>query len=146
MLTAQCLQELWRRGRYNSEVLRADVDAGGFDLVMESNHVLRHIQLKASLLYGSTSRQKINLTLGQKPSGCVIWMVVEPSSLDFDHFLWFGNAPGFPLPDISNAPVAKHTKGNSDGVKAERPNLRVISKSKFQKLDSIPMLVDRLFG
>ena len=146
LLIAQCLQGLWIRGHYNSEVLRADVDGAGFDIVMESNHVLRHIQLKASLVGGKTARQNLNLALSKKPSGCVIWMVVYPVTLNFDHFFWLGNAPGQALPDISDTPIAKHTKGNAEGFKAERANIRVISKSKFEKLGSVSEVIDRLFG
>lgn len=146
MITAACLQELWKRDVFNCEVLKADVDGAGFDIVMEANHVLRHIQLKASLLGGRTSNQKINIHLSAKPSGCVIWMVVNPSTLDFEHFYWFGGLPGHPLPDISDARIAKHTKANAYGVKLERPNLRILGKSHFTKLSTVSDLVDMLFG
>lgn len=146
MITAECLQELWRQEVFNCEVLKADVDGAGFDIVMEANHVLRHIQLKASLLDGRTRQQKINLHLASKPSGCVVWMVVHPKTLDFDHFYWFGGAPGEPLPDISDAPVAKHSKANAEGFKAERPNLRILSRTRFERVESVKELVNKLFG
>jgi hypothetical protein len=67
-------------------------------------------------------------------------------SLALGPFLWFGGLPGTPLPDIMSFPVAKHTKGNAQGVKAERPNIRVLKRAVFEQVASIPELVRRLFG
>ena len=43
-------------------------------------------------------------------------------------------------------PAAKYTRGNTLGVKAARPNIRVLKRADFQELTSIPELVERLFG
>ena len=43
-------------------------------------------------------------------------------------------------------PAAKHTRGNALGVKAARPNIRVLKRADFQELASIPALVERFFG
>ena len=45
----------------------------------------------------------------------MIWILVNPD-LAFASFLWFGGPPGEPLPDIRHLRIAKHTKGNADGV------------------------------
>jgi len=74
-----------------------------------------------------------------------LWIVVTPD-LQFDHYLWFGGKPGEPLPDISRNMIAKHAKGNAQGEKAERPNHRTIRISKFEKLVSLDMVLERLFG
>src|SRR5690349_19700167 len=42
------LKTLWRKGRRDVDVLRVEVDRGGFDLVLESDSVIRHVQLKSS--------------------------------------------------------------------------------------------------
>jgi hypothetical protein len=60
--------------------------------------------------------------------------------------MFFGSSPGLPLPDIAGFKVAEHVKGNSQGVKHERPNIRVIPKSRFEILTSVSDLVLRLFG
>ncbi|GAA5012935.1 hypothetical protein GCM10025794_01110 [Massilia kyonggiensis] len=44
-------------------------------------------------------------------------------------FLFFGAEPGLPLPPLDTFKVARHTKGNKDGAKQERPNLRVVRMS-----------------
>ena len=88
---------------------------------------------------------KINLKLMDKPSGCILWIMVTPDLL-FDHYLWFGRKPGEPLPDIRRNMIAKHAKGNAQGEKTERPNHRTIRISKFEKLVSLDMVLERLFG
>ncbi len=82
----------------------------------------------------------------EKPSGCVAWLVFDPDTLALGPFFWYGGEPGERLPDISSLPVATHTKGNALGVKAARPNVRVVTLSKFKKLNSIAELVEQLFG
>ena len=128
------------------EVLKAEVDNGGYDVVVSCNNVIRYIQLKGSKTDSKTSKQNINLLLSKKPSGCVIWMFCDPVSLDLGPFYWFGGLPGEPLPDISEFKTAIHTKSNAEGVKGERPNIRVIKKSQFEKLGTIDEVIDKLFG
>jgi len=48
LFLSELLRPLWRQGRRDMEVLRAEVDGAGYDLVVECNGVLRHIQLKSS--------------------------------------------------------------------------------------------------
>ena len=55
-------------------------------------------------------------------------------------------APRIALPSLDEYKVAKHTKGNALGIKAERPNLREVPKRHFQKVATIDDLVDKLFG
>lgn len=146
LFIGEVLRHLWCQGVTTAEFLRPEVDSGGYDLVIACNRVMRHIQLKSSHRGAKTSRQNVNIRLGEKPSGCVVWVVFDEKSLGLGPFLWFGSRPGDPLPDIRSYPVAKHTKGNAQGVKAERPNIRVLRKADFEEVDSTPELVQRLFG
>ena len=84
--------------------------------------------------------------LVEKPSGCVVWVYFDPNSLELGPFLYFGGEPGRKLPDIDSRKTAKHSKGNAQGVKAERPNHRVINKGQFTVIDSIEDLWHHLFG
>ena len=86
------------------------------------------------------------MKLREKPSGCVIWIYFDPRTMELGPFFWFGGPPGKPLPDIAAFKVGKHTKGDSTGHKAERPNLRLVPKGRFERLDTMPAVVDRLFG
>jgi hypothetical protein len=76
----------------------------------------------------------------------VVWVIFDPSTLELGPFLWFGGLPGERLPDVRDLKVARHTKGNAQGVKQERPNMRVLPKGRFEKLGTMPDLLLRLFG
>lgn len=60
------------------EVLRGEFDANGYDVVIEAAGLLRHIQLKATVSDGKRANVDIQLSLAEKPGGCVIWMFVDP--------------------------------------------------------------------
>ncbi|PKB13356.1 hypothetical protein B0I00_3395 [Novosphingobium kunmingense] len=136
--------ELVTRG-WDFEVLRSDVDCGGHDLVVEAKGVLRHIQLKGLAAGGKRSRIPVNVALAAKPSPCVVWMTYDPATLDFRTFRWFGGLPGHPMPDTGDR-VARHTRANSLGIKAERARHRILSSGQFVTVPTIGELTDRLFG
>jgi hypothetical protein len=141
---ADVTAELYRRG-LEFDVLRSDVDALGHDLVIEANGIIRHIQLKATYHRGKTARVTSNIRLATRPSGCLIWMIYDPHTLGISAFRWFGGAPGAPLPDVG-ARIAKHSRCNTDGIKAVRPAHRVLPKRAFAPIGDIATLVDQLFG
>ena len=85
-------------------------------------------------------------SLGNKPSGCVVLIQFDKESLSLGPYLYFGGAPGDPLPSLADHKIAKHTKGNAQGVKAERPNIRTVPNSAFTKIKSIHELYLQLFG
>jgi len=140
------LRELWLAGTTDVEVLKSEVDGAGYDLVLEANGFVRHVQLKTSRLGAKRAGVDIQLKLAHKPGGCVIWLFFDPVTLKFSSYLWFGGVPGRPLPPISHLRVVRHTKGNSKGFKADRPSLRQVPKRQFERLDSISEVVKRLFG
>lgn len=142
---SEVLQAMWLQGEV-VDVLKAEVDGGGFDLVLQARGVMRHVQLKTVKAGGATSEWKVALRLADYPSGCVIVITVNPDTMAIGPFLWLGDEPGLPLPGISHHKVAKHTKGDGDGTKNERPNHRVIRKSQFTSLPTISAVIDTLFG
>ena len=127
------------------EVLRAEFDAHGYDLVLEANGIARHIQLKATRLGGKRADVDVSLELARKPGGCVVWFMVDETSLTLGPFYWFGGAPGMPLPPLG-ARISRHTRPNASGTKAERSGLRNIGIGQFTKLDSIDEVAAALFG
>lgn len=145
LFVGELLRTLWLRG-VHAEVLRPSVDDAGYDIVVDANGVLRHIQLKASFSGAATDRQKVHQHLRLKPSGCVVWLRFEESTLRFTEYLWFGGLPGEPLPDLSGFPAATHTKPNSAGVKTPRPRLRVVPGREFESVPTITHLGHKLFG
>jgi len=140
------MRHLWLRDVERLEMLKPQVDDSGYDLVLEANAIVRHIQLKASHHGAKTSRVSVNAALASKPSGCVIWLWFEPVTLEFGPFLWFGGKPGDKLPELSAFSITKHTKANAEGIKAERLNIRSVPKASFHHLPTIDDVVTRLFG
>jgi len=126
-------------------VLRSDVDCDGSDLVIEAGGIIRHIQLKGIVRGGTRANVTVNTRLARKPSGCVVWMVYDPDSLELGPFRWFGATPGSPLPALGDK-LARHSRGNAEGIKAERPAHRIVRGGLFERIDGVPALVDRLFG
>jgi hypothetical protein len=144
-LCAELATDLWLRGIADFEVLRTEVDDAGYDLVLEANGYLRHIQLKASRAGATTAEVSVSTRLARKPSGCVVWMLYDPETLRIERFRWLGDAPGEPLPPLGDK-VTRHTKGDRLGFKAERPGHRTVPRARFETLHSPAELLDRLFG
>lgn len=145
LFVADVLQRLWQMKVRDVELLRSEIDAGGYDLVFGSRTGLRYVQLKATLSGGATRKVKVNLKLAGRPGGCVIWILIA-DDLNFQGFRWLGGDPGEPLPPIDGLKVARHSKGNSLGEKAERPGQRVVPKSRFQTIPDLDALLLKLFG
>ena len=146
LFVSELLKISWINGDCQIEVAKPEVDNSGYDVIVEANRVVRHVQLKASYLGGKTSRQKVHVKLGEKPSGCVVWIYFDEETLELGPYLFFGGRPGEPLPSLENAKIAKHTKGDSTGSKSERPNIRELNKGSFVSYASISDLYRALFG
>lgn len=146
LFAGEVMKHLWKRGDWRLEILKPQVDDGGYDLVLEANAIIRHVQLKASFRDSTVNQTNINMALAAKPSGCVVFLWFDQDTLDLGPFAFFGAEPGKPLPDISAFKTAKHTKANALGVKGERTNIRTIRLSQFEKVQTIDQIVTRLFG
>jgi hypothetical protein len=146
LFIGEMLKLSWQNRDCALEVAKPEVDNSGYDIILEDSRVIRHLQLKTSKRGGSTARQKIHVSLGNKPSGCVLWIYFDEHTLDLGPFLYFGGPPGSPLPAMDEFKIAKHTKANADGIKSERPAHRVVPKGKFAVLDSIVNVYEALFG
>ncbi len=144
LLIGELLKESWKTGSF-IEVSRPEADRSGYDVILESGKIVRHIQLKTRKKDGKAQNQKVHLGLGEKASGCVI-VILFDENLNLGPFLFLGGSPGEPLDSLTEFHVAKHTKSNSNGVKTERPNLRVVGHGRFRKIESIAMLSASLFG
>jgi hypothetical protein len=145
VFVGKLLQCLWREGRRDIEVLRAEIDSSGYDLVLECGGVLRYVQFKSSHRDATTRDVNISLSLAKKKGGCVIWIVFDAATMRIGPYLWFGGRAGEPFPSLGER-VARHTKADKAGVKAERPNLRVVGKSSFKPLETMEDVVEELFG
>jgi hypothetical protein len=141
----EVLKHLWQKRVFDVEILRSEFDAGGYDLVLSRGEIVRHIQLKSRLSSSTTREVSVGLRLAKRPSGCIIWMVVR-DNLDFEDFLYFGAAPGMPLPAISEDKTTRHVKANKDGVYLERPDHRIVHARRFESLKTVDAVIEALLG
>ena len=107
--------------------------------------IRRSVQLKSTYRGGKANAVTVNRHLENEPSGCVIWIMFDKDTLELGPFVWLGGPPGEPLPELDGK-VGRHTKGDRNGVKAERPNTRVVPRSWFRRLATIEEAAAALFG
>ena len=141
LFVGKLLQTLWCKGVHDVEVLRSEVDDCGYDLVIECQGVLRHVQLKSSHREGKASRQTINSKISGKSGGCVVWMLFDAKTLELGPFRWLEGQPS----QLGNK-IGRHAKANSKGIKTSRPNTRVVTKKAFSRIADMDGLVHQLFG
>ncbi|MDQ3060235.1 MAG: hypothetical protein M3R45_12085 [Pseudomonadota bacterium] len=147
LFLGELLKLSWLKYKCSLEIARPEVDNSGYDAIVEANGIVRHIQIKASIIAGKTASQKIHLKLAEKPSACVLWIYFNEETMQLGPYLYFGALePGKPMDSLASRKMAKHTKGNKDGFKAERENLRVLPKGAFTKLSSVEEVYEQLFG
>ncbi len=146
LLIGELLKFSWLSKDFTLEIAKPEVDNSGYDIIAESNGVIRHIQLKAAFVGSATASQKIHIALAKKPSGCVVLVYFSNETLELGPYYFYGAAPGFPLPSLDHLRIAKHTKGDAGGVKAERPNIRMLNRGQFEKLNTVNDLYEKLFG
>ena len=146
LLVGELLKQSWAKGDCSIEISRPEVDRAGYDLIAECNGHIRHIQFKGAFRGSMAASQNVQLTLAEKPSGCVVWVFFDQESLALGPFLYFGGKPGKKLLDLDSFKTAKHTKANAQGVKVEKANHRIVNKGKFTTIDSIEGLWHHLFG
>ena len=145
LFIGELLKLSWMKYGCSLEVAKPEVDNSGYDLILEANGLLRHVQVKTSIIGGRTASQKVHSKLAEKRSACVVWIYFNAETMTLGPFLYFGGTAGAPIPDLSKRKIAKHTKGNKDGVKAERQNIRVLPKGSFTKLTSVEAIYAQLF-
>jgi len=145
---SELLQEMWFRRSQLVDVLHSRVDAFGYDLVLTTDTVTRHVQLKTRRKGARTSRYDLNAQLEELPSACAILMEWAPPVDDPPFqvgYRWFGGEPGERMPSLGGK-LAKHTKANAAGNKSLRPQIRTISTAKLKPVDSMTELATKLFG
>ena len=100
--------EIWRRRHFDAEILRAEFDAAGYDLVIAANGANRHIQLRTRNLSGTRASYGTSQRLADQPSGCVVVLHIDDGDLRIREYGLFAGPPGQPLPDITSYRATKH--------------------------------------
>ncbi|MCH1920630.1 hypothetical protein L9G15_14475 [Shewanella sp. A3A] len=146
LFVAELLKRSWQEHSCDLEIAKPEVDSKGYDLIVENKGIVRHIQLKSTKRGGNAAAQNIHSALALKPSGCVVWLEFDELTLELGPFRFLGGAPGARLPSLADYSIAKHTKANSEGKKAERLLLRTVKKSNFELVGTMDELYIVLFG
>lgn len=142
LFVGELLRLAWCRN-VDVQILRPEVDAAGYDIVVTRGRTARHVQIKAST--GKRAQFPINISLAAQPSGCVVWLVVD-QALNFTNYFWYGARLGQRLPDLERFKVARRTTRGADGVRPERPAIRAVPYWAFDELDSMETLARKLLG
>src|SRR5258705_10832644 len=74
VLLGQLLTFMWQSGARDIEVLKGEVDRGGYDVVLEANGIIRHVQLKSSFRGSKVREVDISTKLLRKPGGGIFWL------------------------------------------------------------------------
>src|SRR5947209_3074067 len=72
------LRGLWRKNVRDLEVLRPEVDSGGYDLALEYRGLTRHVQFKSSHRDARRAAITANVKLLDRPSACILWIYFDP--------------------------------------------------------------------
>ena len=145
IFTAEVMKHFWAKRDALVEIAKPQVDYAGYDLILEANGIIRHVQLKSTHKASRLGQIELPLALRDKPSGCVVIVRFDETTLEIGPFHFFGGLAGEPLPDISAFRVARRKLRNRDGVRTERPAVRCIPLSKFTELGTLDALLTQLF-
>lgn len=137
----ELLKLSWIRENYDLEIATPEFDDSGYDIIVGTRGVTRHIQLKTSHLSSKTSGQNVHMKLADKPSGCVVWIYFN-DAVELGPYYFFGALPKKPLPDTGDTKTVKYIRGN----KVEKSNIRHLSKNVFSKHAIIEEVYTALFG
>ena len=107
--------------------------------------MIRHVQLKSSHRDARRVAITASVNLVDRPSACILWIYFDADTLLLGPFLWFGGAPGEKIPSLGEK-IATHTKHNADGEKAPRIGQCGVAKSRFDRLDTMDAVIQKLIG
>lgn len=96
VLLADLMTFGWYERRTSLQVLRAEVDVAGYDVVVADDVTTRHIQFKA----GRRGPVPVSLRLCNSPSGCIVWARLSEPPQGWRpsvEYRFLGGSPGEPL-------------------------------------------------
>ena len=144
MFVSDLLRRFWFFKIFEVEILRAEFDAGGYDLAISLRGIVRYVQLKARSHGGKRRNFSIAKRLLQRVGSCVIVIDVDEALNVIDYY-WLGRCPEQNLDHVPFK-TAKHSKGNSEGKKLVRPQQATVSISQFEHVSDFDFLIEKLLG
>jgi hypothetical protein len=115
LFVAELLKLSWLHHGCLLEIATPEVDNAGYDLIAEESGLVRHIQLKTSVIGGKTASQKVHTRLAEKPSGCVVWIYFDEKTLELGPFLYFLWLPRSGVGAGPDALASRHASGRRSG-------------------------------
>jgi hypothetical protein len=143
LFLAELLQEAWVQG-YEVSVMRAEVDAWGYDLVLKAHDVVRLVQLKSGAKGRSVT---VHSALGSACGACIIKMEPHPDRRGHRvrlSYRFLGGRPSEQL-DLGDAPPARQLRYKRDGTKSARVNHVKLGARRFGPPMTMAKLVRHLF-
>jgi hypothetical protein len=131
---------------HDLQVFLPEIDNSGYDVVLALGDVVRHVQLKSSMVGSTTQSVPVREALCRARGGCLVWCNYEVSSLDIVEYGFFGYTRDTEPLDFSCFPPARSTKANSQGVKHLRAGVRKLPKSAMLFELDIYRIIHLLFG
>lgn len=135
LFLGQLLAEMWCAQGKVVEISKADTDAWGYDLVLSSDAVTWHVQMKTSVPVN------INMRLFDKQRACVVAAIptIASEGIELSYRFWEAKSPnGLPTAKRS---VYRRGKTSRD----ERPEHRRVAAGLFDPKMDIHALALRLF-
>ena len=147
-LVSSLAGEMWRRNpNVPLHIFNAEVDDAGFDLVLACVDKLRYIQVKQVHSNGSASKFSVRLEFTRLPGSCVVIVVHSESTLEVEHYLFFGGLADEPMPSVEGEKMSvSPIKRGEDRKKKVRPHYRDIPRKKFSGPLNTGELLDALFA
>lgn len=102
-------------------VLKSEVDAFGFDLVLALGDRTVHVQMKTRSGRPPPNAYEISEELWRLPAACVVWMLYDAASLEPTSYYVFGQ----PMPDINAFNPSR--RAGYRGVRMRDANYRELS-------------------
>jgi hypothetical protein len=146
LVIPQIVTACWDRG-LDVDVLHADIDSGGYDLVLEAApstgkgiFTIRHIQFKAS--YRSARPRAAHMNIERRRGGCIVWIIWDrqPDGLTEVHrILFYGASPSKPMPPIKGDYVRR------PGRQGRRRATKKMTSTQFDDVADFPELARKLF-
>jgi hypothetical protein len=136
------------------DVMRSDVDHHGYDLAIEANGILRHIQLKGKTHGAETNEWHFNVNLWKRGSGCIVILEHKDKCSEISDIRFLGGDPGQRLTDFF--PLLTDKRQEKHLSEGEKPSKKVtLKEGKIPQLDPqltgngkelVKKLVLKLFG
>jgi hypothetical protein len=109
-------------------VLKSEVDAFGFDLVLSISDRAVHVQMKTRSGLPPSNRYDLSDALWSLPTACAVWTLYDAATLEPSSYYVLG----FPMPDLHT--FSRGSRIGYRGVKMQQANHRRLRLQQLAQL------------